>query len=79
MSGISYLDVFSVELGHDQDDGVGPGDRVATGSNHFPQYQVIAAHGDMAWLRDVQSGADYLVPLRRCRRLEAPALAMAAE
>ncbi len=76
---ISYSDVFSIALDREYDESISPGDLVRTGSNQFPHFQVIAVHGDMGWLRDVQTGADHLVPLLRCRKLEEPALALAAE
>lgn len=79
MTGISSLDVFSIDLDCDHDDDIGPGDLVRAASTLFPHFWVIAVYDDMAWLRDVQSGDGYLVPLRRCRRLDTPALAMAAE
>ena len=79
MTGISNLDVFSTELDCDHEDAIGPGDLVRAASNLFPHFWVIAVYEDMGWLRDVQSGVGYLVPLRRCRRLDAPALAIAAE
>ena len=41
--------------------------------------EVIAVHGDKAWVRNVATGVDSLTPLSRCRRLPAPALAAAAE
>ncbi|HLZ84022.1 MAG TPA: hypothetical protein VKQ54_10685 [Caulobacteraceae bacterium] len=52
---------------------------VRTGPNHFPHFEVIAIHGDKAWVRNVVTGADSLTPLSRCRRLPAPALVVAAE
>jgi len=79
MTGITYIDVFSIEFDCDPNEAAGPGDLVHTGSNHFPHFRVVAVHEDMAWLRDVQSGLDHLVPLRRCHRLDAPMLAIAAE
>ena len=79
MTSTSDLDMFSIELDCDHADAIAAGDLVRAASNLFPHFRVIAVHEDMAWLRDVQSEVDHLVPLRCCRRLETPALAIAAE
>ena len=47
------------------------GDLVRTGENRHPHYQVIAVSADRAWLRDVQCGADHIVPVARCRGIGA--------
>jgi hypothetical protein len=49
------------------------------GTNLFPHYEVIAVHGDQAWVRNRQNGADHLARLSRCRKIESEALAIAAE
>ena len=61
------------------------GDRVVLIGNtlfdrgaEFPHFEVLAVHGDKAWVRNVANGADSLTPLSRCRRLDLPAM-MAAE
>jgi hypothetical protein len=46
------------------------GDVVHTGSNHFPQWRVIAIDGDKAWVRNVQTHADGVTDLRRCRKVQ---------
>ena len=79
MNSISYCDVFSLTLDREHDETIYIGDLVRTGTNHFPHFEVIAIHRDKAWLRDLQTGADHLTPLQRCRKIDAPALAMAAE
>jgi hypothetical protein len=74
MNKLSYLDVFNLhpEEAHDED--IRVGDLVRTGQNHFPHFTVIAVAGEMAWVRDIQSGADGLTALNRCRRINgAPA------
>lgn len=77
----SYSDVFSVSLDRDYDEDIQVGDRVRTGENLHPQFAVIAVDGDKAWLRNLQSGADVLGLLSRCRKIAAatPAMAIAAE
>jgi hypothetical protein len=45
------------------------GDLIRTGENCHPQYQVIAVKNDRAWIRDVQSGVDHVVPIARCRKI----------
>jgi hypothetical protein len=75
----SYSDVFAICLDREHDEDVRAGDLVRTGPNLYPHFEVIAVHGDKAWLRDIATGVDALTPLSRCRRLAAPALAVAAE
>ena len=48
---------------------IATGDRVRTGDNFHPHYQVIALSGDRAWIRDVQYGTDHFIPIDRCRPL----------
>jgi hypothetical protein len=79
MTGISYLDVFSSAPDRGHDEAIDPGDLVRTGSNPFPHFKVIAVKGAMAWLSDLQTGADHLAPLRRCRKIGTLALMFAAE
>jgi hypothetical protein len=47
------------------------GDLVHTGDNTYPQWKVIAIDGDKAWVRNVQTCADGVTDLRRCRKVEA--------
>lgn len=77
----SYLDVFSLSLDREFDEQIQAGDHVRTGENQHPQFAVIAVSGDKAWVRNLQSGADSLAPLSRCRKIdsEASILALAAE
>jgi hypothetical protein len=75
---LSYSDVFSIQLDRDHDEEILAGDRVRTGANHFPHFEVIAVNGDKAWVRNLETGADHIAPLSRCRRI-APPLQMAAE
>jgi hypothetical protein len=79
MSRPSYSDVFAIshERGYAED--IRPGDLVRAGPNFFPHFEVIAVSADKAWVRDVQTGADHLALLSRCRRLQEPMLLMAAE
>lgn len=49
------------------DFGLQPGDLCHHGANALPLYRVIWVHEDKAWLRDVNSGADSVVELGRCR------------
>lgn len=77
----SYSDVFGIdhERGFDQE--IRIGDLVSTGANLHPYFEVLAVHGDKAWVRNVQNGADHLALVSRCRRLGGAldGLAMAAE
>ena len=79
MSLSSYSDVFAISHDRDYEEDIAPGDIVRSGPNLFPHFEVIAVHGDKAWVRNVQTGADHLAPLARCRRIEPQPLALAAE
>ncbi|MDB5479891.1 MAG: hypothetical protein JWO83_944 [Caulobacteraceae bacterium] len=79
VSMLSYSDIFSISHDREYDEDVQPGHLVRTGPNLFPHFEVIAVHGDKAWVRNVVTGVDALTPLSRCRRLAEPALAVAAE
>jgi hypothetical protein len=63
---MSYLDVFDVHLPI-YDHLIAPGDIVAVGQNQHPQFEVMATRGDKAWVRDIASGMDGIVPAARCR------------
>ena len=69
----SYSDVFSINHDRDYEDDIQAGDLVRSRPNLFPHFEVIAVSGDKAWVGDVQTGADHLAPLSRCRKLQ-PAL-----
>ena len=75
----SYSDVFSINHDRGYDEEIRPGDLVRTGPNLFPHFEVVAVHGDKAWVRNVQNGTDHLALLSRCRRINGPTLAEAAE
>jgi hypothetical protein len=79
MSLSSYSDVFSISHDREYDEDIQAGDLVRSGTNLFPHYEVIAVNGDQAWVRNVQSGADHLAPLSRCRKIQPEPLAIAAE
>lgn len=74
----SYSDVFSINHDREHDEDIHPGDLVRTGDNHFPHFEVLAVHGDKAWVRDILSGVDALAKLSRCRRIS-PRVLLAAE
>ena len=65
----SYSDFFSINHDRDQPEEIRAGDMVRTGPNLFPHFEVVAVHGDKAWVRNVQTGADHLAFLSRCRRI----------
>ena len=71
MSLTSYADVFQIGP-PDSADEIRVGDLVRSGTNHHPHYEVLAIHGDKAWVRDVQTGADHLALLARCRKVAGP-------
>ncbi len=74
MNKLSYLDVFGINQDREHDEDIRVGDLVRTGQNAFPHFTVIAVAGEMAWVRDIQNGADGLTAVSRCRRINgAPA------
>jgi hypothetical protein len=75
----SYSDVFSINHERDYEEDIVAGDLVRSGPNLFPHFEVIAVSGDKAWVRDVQTGADHLALLSRCRKLRPRPVALAAE
>ena len=79
MSLSSYSDIFAISHVREHEEEIHPGDLVSTGPNLHPYYKVIAISADKAWVRNVQSGADSLAFLDRCRLLNGSAMAIAAE
>ncbi|MDB5450403.1 MAG: hypothetical protein JWQ52_1531 [Phenylobacterium sp.] len=79
MSLSSYSDVFSISHERDYDEEISVGDLVRTGPNLFPHFEVVALHGDKAWVRNVQNGADHLAMVSRCRKINGQTFAQAAE
>lgn len=79
MSLSSYSDVFSISHEREYDEEICVGDLVRTGPNFFPHFEVVAVHGDKAWVRNVQNGSDHLAMISRCRKINGQTLAAAAE
>jgi hypothetical protein len=79
MSLSSYSDVFSISHDREYEEHIEAGDLVRSGPNLFPHFEVIAVNGDKAWVRNVQSGADHLALLSRCRKIQPELFALAAE
>jgi hypothetical protein len=79
MSLSSYSDVFSITHDREYEEEIRAGDLVRTGVNLFPHFEVVAVHGDKAWVRNVTNGADHLALLSRCRKINGQVLAEAAE
>jgi hypothetical protein len=65
----SYSDVFSISHDRDYEEDIAVGDLVRTGPNLFPHFEVVAVHGDKAWVRNVQNGTDHLALISRCRKI----------
>ena len=77
MAPTSYADVFDIDFDHDAEEDIRPGDMVRTGQNSYPQFTVVAVHGETAWVRNVDTGADGLTAVARCRKINgAPALTL---
>ena len=79
MSLSSYSDVFAIRHDRDCDEVISVGDLVRTGSNLFPHFEVLAVHGDRAWVRNTDNQADHLALLSRCRKINPEPFAHAAE
>ena len=68
---VSYSDLFAIKHERDYDEEIKAGDLVRTGPNLFPHYEVIAVHGDKAWVRNVQNNLDGVTNVNRCRKIDA--------
>lgn len=77
----SYSDIFGITHEREHDEDVRVGDLVRMGANQYPHFTVIAVSGDKAWVRNVETGADGLAMLSRCRGVsdERARLNLAAE
>jgi hypothetical protein len=75
----SFSDVFGIDHQRDYEEDILVGDRVRTGANLFPHYEVLAVNGEKAWVRNLANGADHLAMLSRCRKIDEPSLRAAAE
>jgi hypothetical protein len=69
MAAVSYLDVFGIHLAPEEVS-LAPGDTVRMGTNLFPHFRVIAVHHDKVWVRNVETGADGLASISRCRKID---------
>lgn len=79
MSLSSYSDVFSISHDREYEEEICVGDLVRTGPNLFPHFEVVAVHGDKAWVRNIVNGADHLALISRCRKINGQTVAVAAE
>lgn len=69
MSLSSYSDVFAINHDRDYEETISAGDLVRTGHNLYPHFEVLAVHGDKAWVRNVLTGSDHLALVSRCRKI----------
>lgn len=65
----SYSDVFAISHEREYDEDIQVGDLVRTGPNLHPHFEVVAVHGDKAWVRNTQNGTDHLALISRCRKI----------
>jgi hypothetical protein len=72
-------DAFAIQ--HDRTCGAAivAGDQVRIGPSLLPHFEVLAVHGDNAWVRNMVDGSDHLALTTRCRKIENSALSTAAE
>lgn len=75
----SYSDVFAIDHERGYDEEIVAGDQVRTGPNLFPHFEVLAVHGDRAWVRNTANGVDHLALVSRCRKINGQVFAQAAE
>jgi hypothetical protein len=68
---ISYCDLHETGDTHPTPEAILAGDVVRTGPNQHPQWRVIAVDGEKAWLRDLQTHADGVTDVHRCRKVAA--------
>jgi hypothetical protein len=68
-----HIDLYGLDSGEPCIQEIQVGDLVRTGSNRFPHYAVIALYDDMAWVRDVQTGAYGMTSLTLCRKVQGEA------
>jgi len=68
---VSYSDLYAIKHERDYEEEIHAGDLVRTGPNLHPHYEVIAVHGDKAWVRNVQNGLDGVTNVNRCRKIPA--------
>jgi hypothetical protein len=69
----SHIELYGLDGGEPSSQEIQVGDLVRTGSNRFPHYAVIALYDDMAWVRDVQTGAYGMTSLSLCRKVQGEA------
>ena len=79
MSLSSYSDVFAICHDREYDEVISVGDLVRTGANLYPHFEVLAVHGDKAWVRNTDNGADHLALMSRCRKINGQRFSQAAE
>lgn len=68
-----HIELYGLENGQTACQEIQVGDLVRTGSNRFPHYAVIALYDEMAWVRDVQTGAYGMTSLTLCRKVQGEA------
>lgn len=75
----SYSDIFGISHDRDYDETISVGDLVRAGPNLFPHFEVLAVHGDKAWVRNVSNGTDHVALVSRCRKINGQPVNIAAE
>ena len=75
---MSYSDLYQIIHERDWHEDIVVGDLVRTGPNLYPHFTVVAVSDDTAWVKNVETGAQALTALNRCRRIEAQRAAKAA-
>ncbi|HEV7121539.1 MAG TPA: hypothetical protein VGN56_01780 [Candidatus Paceibacterota bacterium] len=70
----SFSDVFRLTHEREYEEDICEGDLVRTGTNLFPHFEVLAVHGDKAWVRNITDGSDHLAFTSRCRKINGQAL-----
>lgn len=74
MALISYSDLYSISHDREYEEDIQTGDMVRTGPNLFPHFSVMAVVGEKVWVRNLDTGADGITAISRCRKINgAPA------
>ena len=69
MKAVSYSDLFGIRHAREHEEDIREGDMVRSGPNSGPYFNVLAVKGERAWLRNTANGADGIVDVNRCRKV----------
>ena len=70
MPTVSYSDLFGIRHERELEEPIEAGDVVRTGPNAKPHFRVLAVNDGRVWVRNVDTSADGIVDMNRCRVVE---------